>query len=301
MTTPRKQRVTLGLTLVASFTVVDGYSYQCQPCLRDSAITDQEGCQDLLDATNLLQAGTTDCLNAQLLNYQNGCCEEVPRSCTICPNGSPYNPDAIIPSFDPFAGAITCADMNVDGAYLDYIFQEGDCSDTLLQRSASWCGCQQVERSCYLCPDRSQPPNPNLVDPVYYGWSCATFEFVSSYFSESECQGLVHNIFEFHAPSWCGCPDSPIPQVCRLCPEGRHIVKPHELLGEGDFTCQELALSTHYIPAQEACDRVLHNYQEQGYVDYCCTPLISGGSTIRGGAPSILVGFSLFMGWLFYR
>jgi hypothetical protein len=244
--------------------------YQCQPCLRNSVVTDEEGCEELVRATSLLNAGTTDCLNAQLLNFQNSCCEEAPRSCTICPNGSPYNPDAVVPSFDPNAGAISCADMNVDSSYLDYIFEEGDCADTLLQRSASWCGCQQVERSCYLCPDGSRPPNPNLVDPVYYGWSCAAFDFVSSFFSAHECPSLVDHIFEFDAPSWCGCPDSPIPEVCRLCPEGQQVVNPRQVLGEGAFTCRELALSTRYIPAQDPCDRVLESYRTQGYVDYCC-------------------------------
>ncbi|KAL3895509.1 MAG: hypothetical protein SGARI_007428, partial [Bacillariaceae sp.] len=156
-------------TLLALVITVEAYNpYQCQPCLRNSAVIDEDGCEDLLRETALLNAGTTDCLNSQLLNYQNGCCDEAPRSCTICPNGSPYNPAAVVPSFDPHAGAITCADMNIDASYLDYIFEEGDCSDTLLQRSASWCGCQHVERSCFLCPDGSRPPNPNLVDPVYY-------------------------------------------------------------------------------------------------------------------------------------
>mmetsp|Transcript_8610 Transcript_8610/g.15718 ORF Transcript_8610/g.15718 Transcript_8610/m.15718 type:complete len:301 (-) Transcript_8610:153-1055(-) len=250
-------------------------AYQCEPCWRNSAVTDEDGCEELIAATSLLQSGTTDCLNAQLLNYQNSCCEEAPRSCTLCPDGSPFNPNAVVPSFNPDAGAITCADLNIEPSFLDYLFHEGDCSDTLLQRSASWCGCPSVQRSCYLCPDGSRPPNPNLVDPVYYGWTCASFDFVSSYFSPYECQTMVEHIFEFDAPSWCGCPDSPIPSVCRLCPEGQQIVKPHEVLGDGEFTCQELALSTRYIPSQEPCDRVLNTYRGKGYVDYCCGPISS--------------------------
>jgi hypothetical protein len=110
---------------------------------------------------------------------------------------------------------------------------------------------------------------------VYYGWSCATFDFVSSYFTESECNDMVEDIFEFDAPSWCGCPDSPIPNVCRLCPEGHQVVNPHDVLGDEQFTCQQLALSTRYIPSQEPCDRVLETYRSKGYVDYCCSPISS--------------------------
>ncbi|KAG7372762.1 hypothetical protein IV203_018905 [Nitzschia inconspicua] len=295
---PSKIRPIMRVLLVTTVSSIVGYSYQCQPCLKNSAtIEQQEGCQELFDASILLDAGTTDCLNAQLRNYQHGCCEEPPRSCTICPNGSPYNPNAIIPSFDPHSGAITCADMNVDSTYLDYIFRQGDCSDTLLQRSASWCGCRQTERSCYLCPDGSRPPNPNLVDPVYYGWTCAAFDLVSSYFSQEECQGLVPDILEFDAPSWCGCPNSPIPQICRLCPEGHQVVRPHDLLGEGDYTCQQLALSTRYIPTQDPCDRVLRNYQEKGYVDYCCAPVGSSAyQTVTTSSWILIMNLVLLLG-----
>lgn len=252
---------------------VSGNDGRCEPCSTDSLevlISIDETCQDLISATGLLAADTMDCKDAQLLNFQNKCCEEPPRgSCTLCPDGSLHDANALVPSFDPNAGELSCSDLTVDPSFLDYVFEKGACSDTLLRRSAAWCGCPGVERSCFLCPDGSPPPNPILVDPVYYGWSCASFDFVSSYFSAEECRDLVEGVFEFDAPSWCGCPNVPIPSVCRLCPEGQQIVQPHEVLG-ADFTCQQLALSTRYISSEGACDRVVNSYQAKGYVDTCC-------------------------------
>jgi hypothetical protein len=139
------------------------------------------------------------------------------------------------------------------------------------QRSASWCGCPNVERQCYLCPDGSKPPNPTLVDPVYYGWNCAAFDFVSSYFSEDECEGLVEDIYEFDAPSFCGCPNTSIPDVCDFCPDGQELIKPDLRLGSSEaFTCRELALSTKYIPVLSTCIGVLTSYREKGYMEDCC-------------------------------
>jgi hypothetical protein len=287
------------LQLMQQVQRVDGSSsssgyIQCEPCPGDPlqvtvSTEDDDGtttttthCRDLFSATDLLAAETSECRDAQLRNYQNRCCgddeEPPPGMCTLCPDGSMYDGTAVVPSFDPSADDSGCADLNVDPSYLDYIFADGTCSDTLLRRSAAWCGCPGVERSCFLCPDGSRPPNPGLVDPVYYGWSCDSFDFVSSYFTADECRHLAEDVFEFDAPSWCGCPGVPIPDVCRLCPEGQRIVRPKEVLDDGAFTCRELALSTRYIPSRGPCDRVVNSYRSKGYVDYCCGPDVTSGA-----------------------
>lgn len=261
----------------------------CDPCLGKAlAVVEDDGqdgsCQELWDATRLLPRNSVDCKNAQLRNYQNECCRSTPHDhnyhpCTLCPDATPFDATAVVPNlFDPDGGSTTCADVNLDESFLDYLFKEGDCSDTLLQRSAAWCGCPNVERSCFLCPDGSKPPNLHLVDPVFYGWTCEAFDFVSSYFSKEECQNLASTIFEFDAASFCGCPDSPIPQVCQLCPDGQEIIRPHEMLVGGEFTCEELALSTRYIPLEGPCHHIKKSYHAKGYVDYCCGPARSGAT-----------------------
>mmetsp|Transcript_56421 Transcript_56421/g.85318 ORF Transcript_56421/g.85318 Transcript_56421/m.85318 type:complete len:319 (-) Transcript_56421:62-1018(-) len=262
----------LTLILLNSFAVVVVTAQTCQPCFGGiEASSDDDDCADLVRTSLSLRAGTTECSASQLENFQSACCSQSPRGfCTLCPDGGAFDAGRIVPNLDPEAGDITCADLNVDDNYLDYLFQPGVCFDTFKQRSAAWCGCNRVERECSLCPDGSRPPMPGLVDPVYYNWSCDAFDYVSSYFSVDECATLATDIFEFDAAAYCGCPGVPMPNICDLCPEGQEVIHPDQKLGSGSFTCRELALSTWYIPAEGPCDKVKEGYTDKGFVDECC-------------------------------
>jgi hypothetical protein len=260
----------LTLILTTAIPVVTAQN-TCQPCFGAVEPSDDADCADLISASRALPAGTPECSSSQLENFQSACCDRSPRGfCTLCPDGSSFDAGRIVPSLDPKAGDLTCSDLNGDDGYLDYLFQPGICFDTFLQRSAAWCGCPGVERQCTLCPDGSRPPKPDIVDPVYYNWSCDAFDFVSSYFSAEECSTVATDIFEFDAAAFCECPDVPIPMVCDLCPDGQEVVNPDQKLGSGTFTCRELALSTWYIPSSEPCARVLTGYRDKGFVDECC-------------------------------
>jgi hypothetical protein len=142
---------------------------ECEPCASGETPSDdqEEDCVDLIAATKAFTAGTAECGLGQLENYQEGCCEEAPRGvCTLCPDGASFNAATVVPNFDPDDGDQSCADLNGKLAFLDYVVEGGTCEDTWLQRSAAWCGCPDIERQCFLCPDGSKPPNPTLVDPV---------------------------------------------------------------------------------------------------------------------------------------
>lgn len=253
---------------------VGGQLY-CEPCGNGEAPSDDDECLTLAKEAGTILARTPECSAVQLDLFQQGCCQSPPRDrCTLCPDGSSFLGGIVVPNFRPADGDVSCSDLNADMSFLDYLFESGTCEDTLLRRSAAWCGCPGVERRCSLCPGGERPPNPGLIDPVYYGWDCDTFDFVSSYFSESECTGLVDTILEFDAPSFCGCKDSPIPGVCDLCPPGQIIANPTLQLGHNNrFNCRQLALSTRYIPADEPCERVLSTHRSNGYVDACCAPI----------------------------
>jgi hypothetical protein len=284
----------------------------CDPCSNGETPSNDEECLELVEDTEKMIARTPQCAALQLELYQTGCCTKPPRDkCTLCPDGRSFDGSSVVPNFEPADGDVSCADLNADESFLDYLFESGTCDDTLLRRSAAWCGCPGVERQCSLCPNGERPPNPGLIDPVYYGWDCDTFDFVSSYFSKGECRGLVDSIFEFDAPSYCGCTDSPIPDVCDLCPPGHIIANPDMYLGHNNrFTCRELALSTRYIPADEPCERVLSTHESNGYIGACCAPIdqvpkkyggTSGGREIKGGTQwlslTLLVSSSLLLLW----
>lgn len=272
----------------------------CQPCANGQDPTfaenenddkDDQTCRENIQATTQLAANSRQCHLHQLANFQESCCDEPPRGvCTICPDGSSFDATTVVPNFRPGAGDRTCADLNADENFLDYIFKSGTCEDTLLQRSGAWCGCPGAEQKCSLCPDGSRPPDPTLVDPVYYGWDCDSFDFMAASFNEEECANFVNDILEFDAPSFCGCPDSPVPNVCALCPHGGEVTRPNLRLGSGTFTCQELAVSTKYIPKITTCIEALTTYRGKGYVDACCSSSSRGVSS-RSFLLVILISF----------
>jgi hypothetical protein len=244
----------------------------CQPCANGEDATSDfnEDCRELIETTLSLAKGTDECLSSQLENFQRSCCKTAPRGlCTLCPDGSSFDAGKGIPNFDPQGEDFTCADFNADETALDFIFQAGICEDTLLQRSAAWCDCPGVTRECALCTDGRPVPNRERIEYVYYGWNCAAFDCVSSYFSTSECGGLINEIFEFDAAAFCGCPGSPVPEVCELCPDGEELINPDLKLEDG-YTCQQLALSTSFIPEATPCIRFLTNYRSKDYISLCC-------------------------------
>jgi len=310
------------LPSITSFPWSDGQvTNVCEPC-SDGTIPsnnnkeEDSACQDLVEQSYSLIAWTPTCADLQLELFQKGCCGEQPprERCTICPDGSSFLGERVVPNFNPNEGDFSCTDLNSDVKFLDYLFESGTCSDTLLRRSAVWCGCPGIERQCSLCPNGQPPPDPMLVDPVYYGWDCHTFDFVSSYFSSEECVDMVNTIFEFDAPSYCGCSSSeesyipiPQPQVCDLCPPGQIIANPHLILeshhvvvdddddddtSSSSFTCRELALSTRYIPTEAPCERALAAHQSNGYISACCAPIehVSkryGGTSSSSSSPTV--------------
>lgn len=281
-------------------TVANGQLY-CEPCSNgEIPFATDDTCSTLSAAAMMLRSGTQECTEKRLELFQSDCCTQPPLdSCTLCPDGR-VNIMAsliVVPNFEPLEQDMTCANIPWDGSFLESLFETGTCDDTMLRRSAAWCGCSGVSRQCSLCPNGERPPNPSLIDPVYYGWDCDTFDYVSSFFSTEECSGLVDTIFEFDAPSYCGCADAPIPNICHLCPDGQVLLNPHLLLEdeEKQFTCRDLALSTRYIPDIEPCTRVLAAHAENGYIEDCCAPIelvpIRLGGTATSGA---VVGRALY-------
>lgn len=146
---------------------------QCTACFDGSAPSaDRAGCQDIIDVVASLDASSSECQSKQLEAYQKVCCNSAPSICTVCPDGAAFNADTVVPN--PRAGSadITCADLNGDLNFLDFISIPGICSDTLLQRSATWCGCPNTSRQCTLCSDGSTPANMNRIEKVMYKWDC---------------------------------------------------------------------------------------------------------------------------------
>jgi hypothetical protein len=292
----------LFLVFSIAFVATETAQAQCTPCFEGDTPEQNVQCDaTAADATNL-EEGTTACEFNQLTAYQLECCDKTPLGlCTICPDGSTgWNPDQAVPNPRPGRDDITCADLNGDGDFMEFVFEAGQCNDTLLQRSATWCGCPGTTRECNLCNDGSTPTKLNRVEKVIYGWDCGKyykglyyfqsgviltslvialyedfFDFVSSFFTEDECPKLgTGEIINIDAAAFCGCPDTNPPGVCNLCPSGQIVRNDLDL---GDFSCGELDLSTRYISNIDTCIGAKTRYRLEGndYINKCCFDLLA--------------------------
>ena len=264
---------------------------RCKPCYSSSndddgssePITLEGQCDILTKRSPRFLANTEQCYKSQLENYQADCCEIPPENyCTLCSDKSySFDSNKLIPSFNPYGPDsedepnLTCGDlMNTENndVYLEYIFNSGECSDTLLGRSAAWCGCRNTYQECTLCSDGvSRPQFMNRIDTVYYGWNCEAFEYVASMFNSEECTRLSSEILEFDAESFCGCPGAQPPNICQLCDDEEYVYD-SELIAneESQLTCGELDISTSYIPTIGPCNKVRNSYYEDGTLSKCC-------------------------------
>eukprot|EP00980_Cylindrotheca_fusiformis_P004166 scaffold909_cov135-Cylindrotheca_fusiformis.AAC.23 len=243
---------------------------QCSVCSDGSAPnTSLDKCPEIASDSSALTAGSEECKSNQLKAFQNSCCSTAPTFCTLCPDGAGFNAGKAVPNPKPGSDDLTCADLNGQQAFLDSIFEDGTCSDTLLQRSAAWCECPDISRECNLCLDGSNPSEPNRVDSVLYGWNCEFFEFVSSFFSADDCPKVSSSgdILTIDAAAFCGCPGTTAPNVCNLCAKGEVVRSEVDL---GPFTCGELSRSTSYINSLTGCVTAKARFRDRDYIESCC-------------------------------
>ncbi len=261
-------------------------SQQCSLCGNsslpiDSLQRERNGiyCRDLFDGLIDVQ-NPDECGEIQLTAFQTGCCDGtfLPDVCSICPENAPFQTATPVPATEG-RPELTCADLQGESSFWEYLISPGDCSDTFLRRSAGWCGCSGQEIYCPICPDGSRPPEPTKTEKVLYGWDCSVFEYVLALLSESECY-LADEILEFDASAFC-CPHlAAPPDVCSFCPESQVVIDPDIIISSeyGPVTCGDIDDSMRLIPTIEACQ-----YTQQKFdAALCCGQIVASDSDSRG-------------------
>jgi len=171
-------------------------------------------CQQVADAAF---SPDTDGVDCDLVQAQAGYCgcKNVPTQgiCNFCPNGgSPGRSDEVVPTGD------ACGDLDL---YARYLSAE-DCESKRfesMQGLAFICGCPNVKPACTLCPDGSDPPNPDkVVFPT--GETCQDMVEEIQGYTADVCEDSETTVTVSAAR--CDCPESPFP-ICsvqqnpRLC------------------------------------------------------------------------------------
>ena len=242
----------LNTVVVVVTAVPEASARSCPVCVGGADLfrPDEQICKDITKRTSGLFETDTDCLDLQLEAYQIGCCPLPPFDhCTYCEDGTPYNPDGIVPS-GKYVGGETCFDYSYQAPSMLGMFEDGSCDDTFLRRAGQYCGCPTQKQECWLCPDKQAPNNPSKGDDWVTGSNCRGIEFLFALFDEDECSSFPNDAGADLA-IFCGCGGLDEEEIeaqqqifrCELCRNGGSVVDPSLIYTDGSTafskTCQQ--------------------------------------------------------------
>lgn len=241
--------VLCALLMLATTTL--GQNKVCTPCTQGTNLRypDEDVCKDLIPRTNGLFDTDNDCKNLQLEGYQKGCCMNPPfEYCEYCADGSPHNPDGVVPS-GQFVGGQSCFDYMYSNSASIGMFEDGTCSDTFLQRAGYYCGCPNQQQECWLCPDKNPPSKSGKADAWVTGSNCRGIEFLFSLLTKEECSAFPMDVGADLA-IFCGCGGLNQTEIeeqqeifqCELCQGSGFMTNPGLTYTDGSSftkTCQQ--------------------------------------------------------------
>jgi len=240
------------LLLGTATTLVSADTKSCPICAGGGDLwkPEQQICQDISRRTSGLFETDSDCAGIQLEAYQIGCCARPPfNHCQYCADGTPFDPDMIVPS-GQFVGGESCFDYAYKNDAMLGVFEDGNCADTFLQRAGHYCGCPNQEQKCWLCPDKKPPAAGGKGEDWVTGSNCRGIEFLFSLFDEKECSSFPMDAGADLA-IFCGCGGLNQTEIeeqqeifrCELCRNGGFLLDPGMIYTDGSTsfskTCQQ--------------------------------------------------------------
>jgi hypothetical protein len=180
-------------------------------------------CNDIIVAAASEVQGSDTCQHIQLAAFQGGCCSESSfftnpelfEKCTICPKGEGPGflafqevPQIHSSSSSPETGFsfTTCGELssstNVITEFLQgYIKTPGECDNSLLRRSAGWCGCMGTSVECNLCDGKEIQMAQS--HPLT-GMTCRDIQYLATLLNSTECSN-TSRFLNFDPEALC-CP-----------------------------------------------------------------------------------------------
>jgi hypothetical protein len=228
-----------------------------------------EGAEDLLGECN------EDFFVLQLTLIQANCCPNGSRSpCTLCPDASSdiAFPSRSVPTPTGNLVDISCSDLidneTVKTEFLaDFVGEPGVCENTLVRRSAGYCGCPSIvsTQACDLCNGGELIPDGefSLIDTP-----CSEIAFEVSLLPPDQCQQASNGLLGFDAAALC-CENVDRPNQCNLCSAREQLVPVRAVTTEayGQVTCAELQDAATLTTTSSACQSLQN---EAGGA--CCIP-----------------------------
>ncbi|CAB9513160.1 expressed unknown protein [Seminavis robusta] len=221
-------------------------------------------CTDLNQFTIYLKAGDKECIDLQLIGFQDcGCPTYPPGYCTLCPGGFSDIPDRdlIVPS----PQNLTCGKI----LFVNSDALAGGCGD--LEPYRDHCGCPS-DAECSFCADGTMPMNMDRVIPYLSKPSetttCAQQAQRAFSATAEQCQDIIVPPVAVNVQGFCGCQGTFPSSLCSLCPLGMDIANPDLVLPDtGGLTCQEMDEYLSYITDEASCQAIADSSQ------VCCQPI----------------------------
>lgn len=232
-------------------------------------------CSDLKSFADILMAGEQECLELQIVGFQDCACPTYPNGyCTLCPGGFSDIPDRSLSV--PSTTNLTCGDI----LFVQRSLLTNGCQDLAPYRQR--CGCP-ANAQCKFCADGSQPSNADRVLPyLTVGQQTTTCgEIAAKAFGSpaDKCNDVIVPPVAVNAQGYCGCPNTFPSRLCSLCPSG--IVNPDIVVPQtGGLTCSEMDTYLSYITDANSCQAIASKSQ------VCCEnlekcPVCTGGSSAQ--------------------
>jgi hypothetical protein len=234
---------------------------ETEDLLDESRFGSGVSCASLLAGTGgLLGCDSEELFVLQLTLIQANCCPNGSRSpCTLCPDVSSdiAFPSRSLPSPSEKLVDISCSDLvdneTVQAEFLaDFVGDPGVCENTLVRRSAGYCGCPTITPECDLCTGGDLIPDEEF---ALTKTPCSEIAFEVSLLPQGQCQQASNDyLVGFDTAALC-CENVGRPNQCNLCSIQEQLVPVRAVTTEayGEVTCAELQDAATLTTTSAAC------------------------------------------------
>jgi len=259
-------------------------------------------CNDVVSAASAVSEGTETCQRMQLAGFQGGCCGEssylvTPESfdrCPLCPQGEgvAFLPFKEIPGTASSTTApLLCSDLRTNtDAIIDhlqrYVKDPGLCEDTILRRSAAWCGCFGASIGCTLCNGEILDQSSLSRTHPLTRMSCEEMVYQVALFDSDRCSDVT-SFLQFDPNALC-CPLSEIGTTtipCPLCTEQQEFIVDNTIttVSYGDVTCGDAQAAANLLTSDQVCTDLRLEFSNQ-----CCLETTAHNSSGSSSACALI-------------
>lgn len=182
----------------------------------------------------------------------------VPDECNLCGGNASTRPDALVPN----SGGLTCAEL---AEYARSVTNSEVCSD--LAVLGPLC-CTDEDPFCKLCQGAGKASYGNKTIMFLENATCEEIESAFYLVGDEETCSNFSSSVPIDLPSWCGCANTTVPNVCEFCPAGTAVLNGDRVVGDAGIACRDAQRIALFVTNTTFCEN-----QIKEAADLCCDPV----------------------------